>query len=289
MNYVLILIDYFPEYIKYVLNSILSVDKNATIYLAHNSHRVNLFKNVKEINLNEFQSENLERFNELNIFNKTIYDNNPLWMTSVQRIFYLDQIINNLNLHNVVHFDNDVLIYKPFTEIENTLNKDKVNITPYNNKKLIFGYSFIKDSQASALLSKKVLEEYIIGKNKNWKYNNKKPLNEMEILKNIDLKYENLFNLLPSLPYQHNTLFDPAGYGQFIDGTHANPKKFFTRGYTSIYDPIGVEIVAKRIKVKFNNNPIVLWENKTYNLSNLHVHSKRFQKFLPTEYKNYVT
>ena len=35
MNYVLTLIGYFPEYIKYVINSILSVDKDANIYFAH--------------------------------------------------------------------------------------------------------------------------------------------------------------------------------------------------------------------------------------------------------------
>ena len=101
----------------------------------------------------------------------------------------------------------------------------------------------------------------------------------MEIMKLVELKNPNIFNLLPSLPFQNQILFDPAGYGQYIDGTHTNPKKLFKRGYTSIYDPVGVEILAKRVKVQFNKKPFVLWEGNKFNLSNLHVHSKRFKNY----------
>ena len=87
MNYVLTLIGYFPEYIKYVINSILSVDKDANIYLCHDrTNKVN-FKNISEVNLNEITSDYLNQFNELNVFENTIFENNPLWVTSVQRIF----------------------------------------------------------------------------------------------------------------------------------------------------------------------------------------------------------
>ena len=288
MNYILILIDYFPEYIKYVINSILSVDKDANIYLCHDKTNKINFKNVVEINLGEITSDYLNQFNELNVFENTIFENNPLWVTSVQRIFYLDQIINELNLSDVIHFDNDVLIYKSFAEIENTINEEKINITSYNNKKLIFGYSHIKNSKLSNLLSKKIFEEYQSENLSNWKSNSGKPLNEMEIMKKINIKNIDLFNLLPSLPYQNKIIFDPAGYGQYIDGTHSNPKKLFRRGYTSIYDPIGVEITAKRINVKFKKKPIVTWNEEKFELTNLHIHSKRFNGLLPENYKNYI-
>lgn len=288
MNYVLTLIGYFPEYVKYVINSILSVDKDANIYLCHDrTNKVN-FKNISEVNLNEITSDYLNQFNEINVFKNTIFENNPLWVTSVQRIFYLDQIIKELNLSDVVHFDNDVLIYKSFSEIEKTVNEEKINITSYNNKKLIFGYSYIKNSKLSDLLSKKVLEEYQNENLSNWKSNNGKPLNEMEIMKKVNLKNNDLFNLLPSLPYQNKIIFDPAGYGQYIGGTHSNPKKPFRRGYTSIYDPIGVEITAKRINVNFKYKPIVTWNNEKFELTNLHVHSKKFKKLLPQNYKSYI-
>ena len=88
----------------------------------------------------------------------------------------------------MVHFDNDVLIYKSFAEIEKTVNEEKINITSYNNKKLIFGYSYIKNSKLSDPLSKKVLEEYQRENISKWKSNNGKPLNEMEIMKKVNLK-----------------------------------------------------------------------------------------------------
>ena len=36
-----------------------------------------------------------------------------------------------------------------------------------------------------------------------------------------------LFHLLPTLPYYSNTIFDPLDYGRYIDGSHTKPKSFF--------------------------------------------------------------
>lgn len=288
MNYVLILIDYFPEYIKLVINTILSVDRDANIFLCHNQNKRVSFKNVNEVNLNDIHSNELKEFNQLNIFENTIFEENPLWVTSVQRIFYLNQIINDLNLKNIVHFDNDVLIYKSFSEIGDSFTKSKINITPYNLDKLTFGYCYIENKALSNFLSIETLKLYKYGKANNWDFNNYKPLNEMEVIKQIEIKNKDKFEKLSTLPYQGQVLFDPAGYGQFIDGSHFNPKKFYKSGFTSINDPIGVEIISKRMKVKFVNTPFAYWENNKYEIANLHVHSKRLDKFLPNNYKAYI-
>ena len=69
MNYVLILINYFPEYIKHVINSILSVDKDFQGYfyviivkLKFNIH------NIISVNLEDLNSDLLDEFNNLNYF-----------------------------------------------------------------------------------------------------------------------------------------------------------------------------------------------------------------------------
>ena len=75
----------------------------------------------------------------------------------------------------------------------------------------------------------------------------------------------------------------------YIDGSHTNPRKFYSRRQLDFNDIIGVELYSKRIKTKFvNNMPVVYWDNITFEMSNLHIHSKRFEKFLPKEYKNYI-
>ena len=50
------------------------------------TNKVN-FKNISEVNLNEITSDYLNQFNELNVFENTIFENNPLWVTSVQKYF----------------------------------------------------------------------------------------------------------------------------------------------------------------------------------------------------------
>ena len=61
--------------------------------------------------------------------------------------------------------------------------------------------------------------------------------------------------------------------------------------YISSYDIndfIGTELIAKRIKVSFKQFPKVEWEKQIVELANLHVHSKRLSKFLPSNYKNFI-
>ena len=50
-----------------------------------------------------------------------------------------------------------------------------------------------------------------------------------------------------------------------------------------------LKLWQKRIKFKFiNNKPHVLWAGESFDIANLHIHSKRLDKFLPKNYKNYV-
>ena len=108
MNYVLISIGNVPEYIKYTINTIFSVDRDAFVYLGTDQNID--YKNVKTINLNNIESEQTKYLKELNIYKKTIFENNPLWLSSLLRIFYLRDFQKELGLKNLVHFDNDVFI-----------------------------------------------------------------------------------------------------------------------------------------------------------------------------------
>ena len=89
MNYVLISIRYFPDYLKFVINSILSVDKDASVFILGNDDPK--YKNTTFINLNDIESDGCKEFYDYNIYENTIFENNPLWLTSVLRIFYLEQ------------------------------------------------------------------------------------------------------------------------------------------------------------------------------------------------------
>ena len=290
MNYVLILINYFPDYLKFIVNSILSVDKDAKIHICSNQEVK--FKNTEFINLNEIDSEGIDEFKSMNIFKGTVFEDNSLWVTSILRIFYLKEISKLFQNEGLVHFDNDVIIYEPFKNINiQTFDKKKFNITPASEKKFVFGYSYIDNPEPLEHICKLINDISAYGKKHQWEFTYGKPFNEMLFLGEIYKQNNNLINPLPTLPYGNSKLvFDPSNYGQYFDGTHMHPKKYFRRKkFYNLNEYIDTEISVKRIKPKFKNNkPFISWENKTFNLVNLHIHSKRFEKFLPKSYKNYI-
>ena len=289
MNYVLILINYSPEYLKYVLNSILSVDKDAEIFVCSNK-KVE-YKNTKFINLDDISSRELQYFKDLNIYKNTPFAANPLWMTSALRIFYLNEIVKLLNPKPVIHFDNDVLIYKPFSQIiTDDLDDSKLNITPASLKQFVFGYSFINNNYSLEKICEEINKLADYGNNNKWSFNSGKPFTEMQFLSNIYKQKQNTINLLPTLPYHSKVIFDPANYGQYFDGTHVKPRRRYEIFRNlNLNLNIDVEIKTKRIKPVFqNNSPYVIFNQNKFELVNLHIHSKRFQKFLPREYSDYV-
>tara|TARA_B100001250_G_scaffold78291_3_gene64284 strand:- start:7877 stop:8746 length:870 start_codon:yes stop_codon:yes gene_type:complete len=289
MNYVLISVGKFPEYLKYTINSIMSVDSNAKIILCSDVNYTNKYKNVEFIDLASLENEKTRIIKNLKIYQNSIFESNPLWESSLLRVFYLESILSKSGINEFVHFDNDVLIYKSFDEVRKEISNSKFNITRASDKLLVFGYSYISNLKPLSIITQKIIDFCDYANHHNWKFNYGKPYNEMDFLGKIYSDDNTLFNCLPILPYDSDVIFDPSSYGQYFDGTHLHPKKIITGRHINHNHYIGTEIIAKRIKVKFiDKSPIVSWNKKSYDIANLHIHSKRLNRFLPKEYKDYV-
>lgn len=289
MNYVYIHRGEYPNYLKYSINSVLSVDSNSKVYLIGENDPN--FKNVNFININEITSNTTLNLIELNIYNQTNYDPeiNTLWETSLLRVFYLNDFLNETNIKECVHFDNDVLIYKEFSSIKSSLSSRQFNITEHIKDTPIYGYSYIPNSKIYNLICSEIIN-YLENIYMNDNYFKSYPLNEMEILKIIKIRFRQYFFKLPSLPYEGSkNLFDPATYGQYLGGTHAKPNKLMTIKRAQLNHLVGSELSSKRIKAVYKNNePKVIYNNKIFDLVNLHIHSKNLYKFLPNKYRNLV-
>lgn len=290
MNYLLFHIGELPHHLYTCVNNILSVDGQAKIFLV--SDKKTNIKNVNVININEFDYLVDKRNQILSMYKATQLETNPLWYTSFLRVFALMTISRNYQLKKFVHFDNDVLIYEPFNKIEDSgvIRKNKINITQINNKNLIFGYSYFENIQNTEYLND--FFENVLDNHKEFadNFNRGNYMNEMRILNLAAENKPDYFSILPSLPYQSKVIFDPASYGQFLNGTHVKRGNFFLkRRYISTNHIVGKELKSKRIMVKFNNNrPIVTFDDKSFKLMNLHVHSKNLKKFVSKEYKNLI-
>ncbi len=293
MNYLFFYCGEIPGYVHKVVNTILSVDKEADVYFLSDKNIKS--KYISHININDFNtlSDKMELIKDM--YSETIsdYKLSPLWATSLLRIFAIEHISNELNLSEFVHFDTDVLIYKPFSEIKNGeyFKTNTLNITFENPKLPIYGYSYVNNLENLVEINKKIDEFINTFINMKPQINNN-PYSEMKLLGWVNEQNSNLIRKLPSLPFESkNFLFDPVSYGMYLGGADFNQKSyFFKKSFIDLRHDVGAEIKSKRIKVTFKNNLPYVIENGTHiPLVNLHIHSKKFDQFLPESYKEYMS
>ena len=109
MQYILHFNGKVPKYTNYCIKAINTVDPDSKIYFITDDNYKN--KDFETVNTNDVSSDYISRLQKINYFKG---ENNPLWNTSLMRIFYLYNAAKLLKIDEFVHFDTDVLIYKPF-------------------------------------------------------------------------------------------------------------------------------------------------------------------------------
>ena len=292
MNYLFFYYGEIPKYVELTLNNILNIDEDANIYLATDqkieTKNINIL-NIQETALVEKLAQLKKNFENLNI--KSNF--NPLWVTSLLRVFALKELKDYFKINSFVHFDTDVIIYKSFSEISKKYDfmDSRISITQNDLMNLVFGYSFFPNKifidDLVAKLDKNLLD--IESLQNIYARGNEIP--EMRHLGILNKMYQEMFSILPTLPYaKSNLIFDPAGYGQYLNGTHLKRGNYiFKRRWISMNHIVGSELKSKRIKCKFNESPYVIYQNRKTDLANLHIHSKNISKFLPKNQKNYIS
>lgn len=190
------------------------------------------------------------------------------WQKTAERIYYLQDYIRQFNLKDVIHFENDVLIYDKLEAIK---TNDYMMAIPMSANKSTFAFCYIPSSAAITSLCSYfnwLLSHY--GESQLTSYM-RDHISEMSML-NLAMS-ENLVQPFPIIPTQGQSLvFDPGSYGQFLGGTNNGHKSGFT-------DPehfIGKLIAENELQVRFENMPYV---NDT-KIFNLHIHSKNLQRFV---------
>ena len=292
MNYIFFNIGKTPNYLNYSINSVLSLEKDARVIFC--SDKETSIKGIESLNTDYLEGFSEKQEQILKIFSKLNFDQNPLWYSSILRVYALNFVSKHLNLKSFTHFDNDVLLYKNIEELKqkNCFNNKSINITKSDNNHLVFGFSYFPNIELIENLCEffdEILQNYRYYSNN---YSRGKNLSEMRMLQIAESLNPNLFNILESLPYDNNEiLFDPSSYGQYFDGTHIKRGNYyFKRRYVSTNHLVGREIKSSRIEPIFKNKtPYVKFENKNYQLANLHIHSKNLNKFLNNKYKTIIS
>jgi hypothetical protein len=262
MNYVLVSLGPTPPHLRSCLRQILSVDTTSKIYLITDQNIV--IENVNIINKNDLSIPDIGNYLK--------YNPDPLWYTSLLRIFLLNTFIQNKK-EPTIHFDNDVLVYYPSSVINN-ITENKVYITPHKKTEFTFGFSVIKNFSCFNDITKKIYSLILQGEGKV-----KEMLGETHEMRLLGYCGHDLITPLPVHPtFIPNTqyIFDPSSYGQFIDGTPNG----HSPGFIDSTQIVGGCLQKTPPNIIFKNKkPLLVFNKKEYKIYNLHVHSKNLQKY----------
>lgn len=267
MNYFFVHLGQYPYWLTDSINSVKKSDPESNIFLCGDSEQK--INHALNINLNNIISDNTRL-----AMNSSLWKNdpNPLWKTSLYRIFILIDMMNHFNVSEFVHFDSDVILFESFQQIKKEINTSLkgLHITPCNNNEVVFGYSYCNSKESLVQICEYTLKamfdmhflKYII----------KDHPNEMQILSGIQKLDQSLIYDLPTLPNLNNEyIFDPSSYGQYLYGTHAGDPP----GWSGDHHRIGKLINSGNLQIDMNKTPLAILNGVQSKIANLHIHSKK--------------
>jgi len=265
MDYVLIYLGPVPPHVSDCINQIRKVDPSSNIHFCTNDDHFS-HDGVNKVHTKELSISSIGNYFQ--------GSRDPLWVTSLLRIFYLNAIIQKLKAP-VIHFDCDVLIYLPYSEIQKHIQTG-IFITPHTHRQYAFGYSVITDYEKFDLLCKRIHYLVLLGTEHVQRVTNDHP-NEMTLLYHCGKDLITPLPVHPEIGSFGDIVFDPSSYGQFIGGTPNG----HSPGFVDKDQLIGSILIKNTTKISFENiMPYVSYNDKTFRIANLHIHCKKLESYV---------
>lgn len=278
MKLLLISIGVFQDYMIDNIKNLLLHDNNDITVITEKAffHRLQNFINIEVIDKDDLTSSYIQNYTNNSSLNRTY--RNGFWFNTSLRMFYVHAYMKQNDINDVIHIENDIMIYENLDNLKNCFKNDKVYFPFDCDTRAILSFIYIPNYK----LLETVLESYDYSKN------------DME---NFGLLSENIAEALPiidtnSVDYIHkinknfndfNCIFDAAAIGQYLGGIDKLNDPNDTRGF------INETCIVKYNNYKFNwiyDDNTKLWypyikiNNKNVKIINLHIHSKYLHNFL---------
>jgi hypothetical protein len=283
---------WMPDHIKYCIRQIRHTNPDLKIYFLTNLNiEQPADKNITIVNIDEFDVPDISKY-----FAHDIPYHVQLWQTSLLRMFYLEAFLERYNISDVIHFDNDIVLYANLEKFIPIFRNFNFLITPHFETEYVFGFSYIKNSKALIEINKNIKELANLPFTELQARVDSECPHEMRLLNYINSIHN--MKLIDHLPVVveglgddnfnlFNTVFDPSTYGKHIAGSHdlgSHNKNFTpTKDWNGTEDHhyAGQQIIDDKIKLQFNNKtPYVYYNDTKYELANLHIHTKDLDKFI---------
>jgi len=197
------------------------------------------------------------------------------WVSAFRRLFILEDFMKAHSLTNIVHIENDVLLYHDPRKLDFSLFGDCCAATILGQDYMTFAYFWIPNVEALHRVNAaalQVLKNVAAGKTKL----RDETTNEMLVARKLYTSGQlKTFPILPGDQYTDyfGMVFDPASYGQYLGGTRSDPP-----GYTGSHHYIGDAIQrGDLLAPKMSNGRPFIGHTP---IANLHVHCKDLRRFM---------
>lgn len=280
MNIVLVCINNFQEYILDNIKQLIRLN-HESIYILTNKEFFPKFEHftdkIKLVNIDELNDN-------FNFYSKTNIDKNfrnGFWALTSLRFFYIYEFMKVYNIKDVIHLENDVLIYYNCKNIINNFEKEYLYLPFDTFKRNIASIMYIPCHE----LLKTILDNYDYSKNDMENFYFIK--NKTNLIKNLPIfpKFKNInnaeINFVSENFHNFNCIFDAAAMGQYLGGIDPRNDSNNTVGFvneTCIIKYNNFKFIWKEIyDIK---RPFLIIDNVEYIIFNLHIHHKDLHNFI---------
>lgn len=288
-----------PDYMESALGQARLFNKKCPIFLIANTEA--LQKKPLEIdqhNIRYIPIESLKKSRDHLLFlMASKLDRNwreGFWSYTTERFFYLSEAIEQFDLHNVFHLENDNMLY---VDLETLLPIFKqhypgMGIILFDDDHCVPSFMYISSlspiqklcAEIVPLAKKKIDDMSTLGA-----FKKKHPKEVVDCLPIIMERYPQNYPIVsknPSLFSTHldlfQSIFDGASMGQYLGGWDPihGPEKNCpgTVNPWCVFDPSFFEFEWHRDE-EGRNIPYIVYENMRYRINNLHIHCKDLKKF----------
>jgi hypothetical protein len=278
MNIVLVCINNFQEYILDNIAQLIKLE-HEYIYVLTNEKFFNLFDKFNE----KIKLINIDNLTDtFNFYSKTTLNKtfrSGFWTLTSLRFFYIYEFMKQHNIKDVVHIENDVLIYYNCNSILNIFDKNYIYLPFDTFERNIASIMYIPSHE----ILKIVLDNYDFKKNDMQNFCSIK--NKTKIIKTLPIfpktnTDNDEINYVSENYTNFNYIFDAAAIGQFLGGVDPRNDNSNTIGFVN--ETCVIKYNMFNVFFEYDNGiikPYINIENIKYKIFNLHIHSKNLKKF----------
>ena len=280
MKVVLVCLDNFQDYILINIKQLILLNHHY-IYVITNYIFFNKFNEYR----NRIKLIAVEDLNDsYNYTSKTILDKsfrNGFWVHSSSRFFYIYEFMKKYNINNIIHLENDVLIYYNTDLLIDKIDNNCIYLPFDSFDRNIASIMYIPNHN----ILKEVLDNYDISKND--MYNFSSIMKKTNLINNFPIFISNIsnnneeYNFVTKNYEKIGFIFDAAAIGQYLGGIDKNNDSNDTTGF--INETCVIKYNNYKFILRYHENiikPFILFEEKYIPIFNLHIHSKNLNKFI---------